>query len=117
VREVLAGLDPSAPREPIARDLAARVVGHLRHHAAEASEPALAAIGELQRVVAPSPALALATDPAIDTLALFTDARIKSLRDRNGWPISAAQDWQDVDAAFICVERKLTARYLKIMRR
>ncbi len=76
----------------------------------------MAALGELGRAVLPSPALALATDPTIDTLALFTDARIKSLRHRNGWPRTADQEAQDVEAAFAQVESKLTARYLKIMR-
>ena len=109
-------MDPSAPREPQARDLAARVVQHLRNHAAAASEPAMAVIGELQRAVLPSPALALATDPDIDTLAMFVEARAASLRARNGWPRTADQEWQDVEAAFAAVERKLTSRYLKIMR-
>lgn len=116
VREAVADMDPSAPREPLARDLAARVVQHLRNHAAAASEPAMAAMGELGRAVLLSPALALAMDPTIDTLALFTDARVKSLRDRNGWPRTADQETQDVEAAFTQVEGKLFARYLKIMR-
>lgn len=116
VREAVAGIDSSAPREPLARDLAARVVQHLRHHAAEGSEPALAVMGELQRAVLPSPALALATDPTIDTLALFVELRAASLRARNGWPRTADQEWHDVNAAFKAVESKLVARYLKIMR-
>ncbi|WP_294289092.1 hypothetical protein [uncultured Sphingomonas sp.] len=116
MREAVAGMDPSAPREPLARDLAARVVHHLRDHAAEGSEPALAVIGELQRAVLPSPALALATDPNIDTLAMFVEARTASLRARNGWPRTADQEWQDVNIAFDAVQAKLAARYLKIMR-
>lgn len=116
VREAVADVDLSAPREPLARDLAARVVQHLRDHAAEGSEPALAVMGELRRAVLPTPALSLATDPNIDTLAMFVDARAASLRARNGWPRTADQEWQDVNAAFKAVESKLTARYLKIMR-
>lgn len=116
MREAATDARTSMSREAVARDLAARVVAHLRQHAAEASEPALAVIGELKRAVAPSPALTLATDPDIDTLSLFTEARLSSFRDRNGWPISSAQDWQDVEASFACVERKLSARYLKIIR-
>jgi hypothetical protein len=76
----------------------------------------LAVMGELRRAVLPSPALALATDPNIDTLAMFVEARAASLRARNGWPRSADQEWQDVNAAFALVEGKLTSRYLKIMR-
>lgn len=116
VREAVADIDPSAPREPLARDLAAKVVHHLRDHAAEGSEPALAVIGELQRAVLPSPALALATDPNIDTLAMFVEARTASLRARNGWPRTADHEWQDVNIAFDAVQAKLAARYLKIMR-
>lgn len=116
VREAVQGLDPAAPREPIARDLAARVVVHLRAFAAEASNPVSALVGELGRAVIHSPALTLATDPDIDTLSLFTEARVKSLRDRNGWPRTAEQEAQDVDAAFACVERKLSRRYLDILR-
>lgn len=73
-------------------------------------------IGELQRAVLPSPALALATDPNIDTLAMFVEARTASLRARNGWPRTADQEWQDVNTAFDAVQAKLAARYLKIMR-
>ncbi|WP_301073673.1 hypothetical protein [Sphingomonas sp.] len=116
VREAVAGIAPSAPREPLARDLAARVVQHLRDHAAEGSEPVLAVMGELRRAVLPTPALSLATDPNIDTLSMFVEARAASLRARNGWPRTSNQEWQDVNAAFALVESKLVARYLKIMR-
>ncbi len=116
VRDAVRGLDPAAPREPLARDLAARVVVHLRAFAAEASDPVVALVGELGRAVIDSPALTLATDPDIDTLSLFINARVKSLRDRSGWPCSTLQETQDVEAAFACVERKLSRRYLDILR-
>lgn len=116
VREALAGMDPSAPREPIARALAARVVGHLRGVAAEASDPAVAAFGQLRRAVLPCPAVALAADPDINTLAEFIDARVKSLRKRNGWTLTAEQDRADVESCLAYVQVKLAARYLKILR-
>jgi hypothetical protein len=116
VRDAAASIDLAGPREPIARAIAARVTDHLRVFAAEASDPMVAAVGLLGRAVLHSPIIELATDPDIDTLAMFVEARVKSLRDRNGWPLTADQDRRDVDDAFQCVKRKLQARYLKILR-
>ncbi len=117
VREAAAAYPADAPREAIARDLAARVVGHLRGVAAEASDPAVAAFGQLGRAVLPCPAVALASDPEINTLAEFIEARVKSLRQRSGWTLNANQDRADVEVCLAHVQVKLAARYLKILRK
>lgn len=116
VREAAAAYPADAPREPIARDLAARVVGHLRGVAAEASDPAVAAFGQLGRAILPCPATALASDPEINTLAEFIEARVKSLRQRSGWTLTVEQDRADVERCLSYVQHKITARYLAILR-
>lgn len=116
MRDAAASYRAAAPREPIARDLAARVVRHLRAFAAEASDPTLAALGQLERAVIPDPAVALATDPEINTLALFVEARVDSLRQRNGWVLTGERDRADVDSCLAYVQDKITARYLKVLR-
>ncbi len=116
VREAAAAYPADAPREPIARDLAARVVVHLRGVAAEASDPAVAAFGQLGRAILPCPATSLASDPEINTLAEFIEARVKSLRQRNGWTLTVEQDRAEVESCLAYVQHKIAARYLSILR-
>ena len=85
VREAVDAVAPrSALREPLARDLARRVVEELAAFLSEPDDPLLGIMGEMRRAVFSSPIVALATDPDIDTLALFIDARVQALRDRCG---------------------------------
>lgn len=108
---------PDAPRAPIARALAARVVDHLRELVAEGSDPMMAAVSEKLRRAFPTPATMLATDPDVDTLALYVEARVEQLRNRNGCPLSPVNEQAEVSAAFAAVENRLALRYLKHLRR
>ena len=117
VREAVDAVAPqSAPREPLARDLARRVVEELIAFLNEPDDPLLAVLGEMNRKVFPSPVIALATDPDIDTLALFIDARVEALRTRSGLYESAAQDRAEMKAIFASMVERLTRRYLRHLR-
>lgn len=117
VREAIDAVAPrSAPREPLARDLARMVVEELTAFLAEPDEPLLAALGEVARKAFPSPAVALATDPDVDTLALFIDARVDALRDRCGRGLPPSEDAAERRAIMADVEARLTGRYLRHLR-
>ncbi|WP_374944113.1 hypothetical protein [Sphingomonas sp.] len=105
----------TGPREPLARALARAVVEELSAFLAE-DDPVLVAFGEFQRRTMPTPARALATDPDIDTLALFVDERVARLRARAGRANSSGADDVERRAILNEVERRLTGRYLRHLR-
>lgn len=116
VREAVASAPAHAPREPLARDLARRVVEELVAFLSEPDDPLLGLIGEVSRRAFPSPAVALATDPDVDTLALFVAARVEALRNRHGRGLSPADDAAERRAIMTDVERRLARRYLRHLR-
>lgn len=117
VREAVDAVAPrSLPREPLARDLARQVVVELVAFLAEPDDPLLAALREVGRKVFASPVVALATDPDVDTLALFIDARVEALRNRCGRTLSAREDDMEVRSILREVEVRLTGRYLRHLR-
>lgn len=117
VRSAVDALAPrSAPREPLARDLAQQVVEELIAYLAEDDDPLLAAIGEAQRTVCPSPVVVLATDPNIDTLALFIDMRVERLRSRCGRGLSPGDEATELRNVMGAMADKLAGRYLRHLR-
>lgn len=115
VRQAVAGLDPAAPRARVARGLAREVAAELEAFVAE-DDAALAALGDLKRHALPSPARALATDPDVDTLALFVEQRVARLRARSGRGNTPAADEAERRAIMRDVEQRLTGRYLRHLR-
>lgn len=113
---VAAVAPPDAPREPLARDLARRVVEELTAFLAETDDPLLGIMGEMHRKVFPSPIVALGTDPDIDTLALFVDARVEALRDRCGRGLSPGADAAERTMILEETVTRLTGRYLRHLR-
>ena len=117
VREAVDAVAPqSVPREPLARDLARRVVEELVAFLAEPDDPLLAALGEMNRKVFMSPVAVLATDPEVDTLALFIDARVEALRDRCGRGLSVEEDKKERQTLMHEIEDRLAGRYLRHLR-
>lgn len=117
VREAVDAVAPrSAPREPLARDLARRVVEELATFLAEPDDPLLAALGEVARKAFPSPVVALATDPDVDTLSLFIEARVEALRNRCGRGLPPGEDAAERRAIMADVEGRLAGRYLRQLR-
>lgn len=116
VQEAVASAPSDAPREPLARDLARRVVEELTAFLAEPDDPLLAALGEVARKAFPSPAVALATDPDVDTLALFVQGRVDALRSRSGHTLSPGQDEAEKRAILANIETRLAGRYLRHLR-
>lgn len=116
VREAVADVDSSAPREPLARDLARRVVAELAIEIDGEADPITLGLANIRRQNFPSPVHALATDPEVDTLALFVERRVECLRARSGRdldPVAANIERQRV---FAEVEQVLTRRYLRHIR-
>ena len=93
-----------------------RVVEELAAFLAEPDDPLLAALGEVARKAFPSPAVALAIDPDVDTLSLFIDARVSALRDRCGRNLSPNDDAAERRAIMADVEQRLARRYLRHLR-
>jgi hypothetical protein len=117
VRQAVDAVAPrSAPREPLARDLARRVVEELVAFLSEPDDPLLAALGEVSRKAFPSPITALAVDSEVDTLALFIDLRVEALRSRSGRGLSPNADAAERRAILAQVERRLARRYLRHLR-
>lgn len=117
VREAVDAVAPrSSPREPLARDLARRVVEELASFLVEPDDPLLAALGEMNRKVYPSPVVRLATDPDIDTLNLFIEARVESLRDRCGRALSSFEDANEQQRILQQITGRLSGRYLRHLR-
>lgn len=116
VREAVANSPSHTPREPLARDLARKVVEELAAFLSEPDHPLLSAIGEMSRRAFPSPAVALATDPDVDTLALFVAARVEALRNRHGRGLSPADDAAERRAIMAEMEERLAGRYLRHLR-
>ena len=117
VRQAVSNALPGTPREPLARDLARRVVEELTAYLAEGDDPLLAAIGDARRKVCPSPAIDLAVSAEIDTLSTFIDLRVERLRARCGRGLTGEADAAERRAIMIEVEAKLTGRYLRHLRR
>lgn len=78
--------------DPIASIIAAGVAEAMQAYLAEDMDPLLAAMGELQRRTCPTPYGTLATDPGIDSVALFTDARAERVQNRCGCSLSVRED-------------------------
>lgn len=117
VREAVDAVAPrSAPREPLARDLARRVVAELEAFLEAPDDPLLNALSEMHRKIFPSPEMALATDPEVDTLALFIDARIEKLRSRHGCGLPPDEDIAERRAIMAELEPRLAGRYLRHLR-
>lgn len=117
VREAVDALaHRTAPQEPLARDLARRVVEELAAFLVEPDDPLLSALGEMNRQVFPTPVVVLATNPEIDTLALFIDARVAALRDRNGRGLSDVEDVRECRTILKGMQERLARRYLRHLR-
>jgi hypothetical protein len=117
VREAVDAVAPrSGPREPLARDLARRVVDELARFLAEQDDALLATLGEVSRKAFPSPVATLATDPEVDTLTLFVDARLESMRTRYGRSLKPHEDAQEIREIFAMITKRLTGRYLRHLR-
>lgn len=102
--------------EPQARALAHRVVHHLRGFIADEADPAVAAFGAFTRIAFSTPAMTLATDPEIDTLSLYVDARVARFRARNGRSLSVIADKAEQEDIFQGITLRLTRRYLDHLR-
>ena len=116
VREAVADAPPGAPREPLARELAQRVVEELSAYLAEGEDPLLAALGDARRKVCPSPVATLATDPNVDTVALFVGERMDRLSARCGRGLSPVADQTECREILSGIAVKLTGRYLRHLR-
>ncbi len=106
-----------AAADPIASIIAARVVEALQAYLAEDMDPLLAAMGELQRRTCPSPFDTLATDPGIDSVALFTEARVERVRNRCGRSLSVKGDEAECRKLWASVHARLWHRYIRTLRR
>lgn len=117
VRQAVDAIAPrSAPREPLARDLARRVAEELAAFLVEPDDPLLSALGEVHRNAFPSPVIVLATDPDVDTLSLFVEARVEALRNRSGRGLSSGEDAAERRTIIAEVEARLAGRYLRHLR-
>jgi len=103
--------------DPIAAIIAARVVEAMQAYLAEDMDPLLAAMGELQRRTCPSPLDTLATDPSIDSVALFTEARVERVRSRCGRSLSVREDEAECRELWASVHARLWHRYIRTLRR
>lgn len=102
--------------DPVASIIAARVVEGMKAYLAEDMDPLLAAMGELQRRACPSPFDALATDPGIDSVALFTEARVERMRNRCGRSLSVREDEAECREVWAAIHAHLWHRYIRAMR-
>lgn len=116
VREAVADVDPSAPREPLARDLARKVVAELAVETEVEADPIVLALTTIRRQAFPSPAHALATDPDVDTLSLFVERRVARLRSRAGRDLNRHADEDERQRILLEVEHILKRRYLRHLR-
>jgi hypothetical protein len=115
VREAVAGQQSST--EGKARALAKAVVRELAAYLDEEGDELSQAMGEFKRAAFASPAVKLATDAEIDTLALYVEGRTGRLRARAGRGICSQADAMERDAVLTDIERRLTGRYLRHLRR
>jgi len=117
VRDAVDAVAPrSAPREPLARDLARRVAAELAAFLDAPDDPLLCALNEMNRTIFPSPEVILATDPEVDTLALFIAARVEKLRVRYGRSLLSHEDLAERKAILADLEVRLAGRYLRHLR-
>jgi hypothetical protein len=103
--------------DPVASIIAARVVEAMKAYQMEDLDPLLAAMGELQRRACPSPFNTLATDPGIDSIALFTEARVERVRNRCGRSLSVREDEAECSQLWATVHAHLWRRYIRTLRR
>jgi hypothetical protein len=113
---VIASTLGNPPAEPVARVLAQRVVEELTAFLEEDSDPMCAAMGDLRRKLFATPETVLATDPDIDTLALFVAGRVNRVRNRNGRYLSPAADKIECHEVMCEVQGKIFSRYLRYLR-
>ncbi|MGN6156272.1 MAG: hypothetical protein ACTHN4_11160 [Sphingomicrobium sp.] len=102
--------------EPIARLLAAQVREELAAFVAEGNDPLSESLGDMRRKLFPSPAARLATDPDVNTLSLYVEARLERVRDRSGAYLSPDMDKAERAAILDDIRDKLARRYLRHMR-
>ena len=115
VREALADADPAAPREPLARDLARRVVAELAKFVVD-DDPLALALADLRLRAFPTPARSLATDPELDTLGLFVERRVAGVRDRAGRYLGQEAARTEREQILSELEVALSRRYLRHLR-
>lgn len=88
----------------------------MKAYLAEDMDPLLAAVGEMQRRASPNPFDTLATDPGIDSVALFTEARVGRVRNRYGRSLSVREDEAECRDLWITVHARLWHRYISLLR-
>lgn len=103
--------------DSVASIIAARVVEAMKAYQLEDMDPLLAAVGEMQRRACPNPFDTLATDPGIDSVALFTEARVGRVRNRCGRSLSVREDEAECRELWATVHAHLWRRYIRTMRR
>ena len=89
----------------------------MKAYLAEDMDPLLAAVGEMQRRACPNPFDTLATDADIDSLAVFTEARVERVRNRCGRSLSAREDETECRELWATVHANLWHRYIRTLRR
>jgi hypothetical protein len=102
---------------PISRAIARRVGDEMRTYLSESDDPFMEALGETRRRFTDCPFVALATDPAMDALSLFVEARVERLRVRSGRGLPERADQAECRALMEMTQTKLAARYLRHLRK
>ncbi len=102
--------------DPVAAIIAQRAVAEMQAFLHE-DDPMLAALGEVSRALNPSPFADLAVDPEINSLGLFTEARVERLRARSGRALGVAEDEAECRDVWRHVEARLAGRYLRALRK
>lgn len=99
-----------------AKDIARRVVVELGRYLSECDDPIASALSQIRQRSFPSPIWVLATEPSIDTLSMFTEARVNLLRARHGRTLPPEADIREQSAIFGQIEQRLSRRYLRHIR-
>lgn len=102
--------------DPVAAIIAARVVKAMQLYLLEDADPFLAALGEVKRKSIPCPFETLATDCRVDTISLFTEARVTHLRSRSGRGLFHKEDELECREIWTIIKIKLSGRYLRHLR-
>lgn len=116
VREAAAGMDPAAPREPIARIIAERVIVSLTEFLNEGDDPVLMGLGDLRRRAFPTPIEQLATHPDVDTIGLYVERAVLALRGRSGRTLGAKEAGNERVIHLKSIQTTLEGRYLRHLR-
>jgi len=82
----------------------------------DTADPMTLALADIRRRSFPSPVYNLATDPDIDTLALFVERRVTHLRSRGGRYLEPKSAEKERQRVFEEVKTALTRRYLRHLR-